>query len=719
MVRHNNLSSHHWLATLFLAFAMHSMAIAQEDDTEPRSQTPFSNPFGKFIKTPAPSRPAEPDPAPSSPNQESSGLGSFFMPLKSISNPFRPSSKRIENDFVPEVTPKPYREPFQDASNEFITKPAVAASPSQPQEKITRALNAAAAVEEPTSVAEGPKSEVVPPEQKTYAANPKIDTFDSKGTSRRVKTTTVSRTTERRPSESAPEEGKSVLATPAARTKPTRSDPPSPKAIPSSTNASGKFVKNSKSNRPEPTTPSNLGIDLHAPGLNLKLVGPDSILIGKPVPYELLATNEGQTSLNGLTIRLMVPAKVVIAESKVSEGNLQETSADESRGVLWEVKQLPAGSSHSLKIMIQTDQPQHFAMSLDWKIENPAIEIPIRVQQPQLILALEGPSEADFRKPQSYRLRVRNPGNATAEGVVVQLETQPNGSNEQVVGDLAPGSERVIEIELTFEQVGKVPVFAKAVSKTSNLEATRSIDVEVRRSLLIPTWDGPAEFYQGNTAEYTLTLENRGNIDALDNECRVELPTGFDVVSLPPRVSRQGSQLQWTIPRIAVGESSNWKFQFIMNQAGDQELAFESASSTGEPAKSTMQTKVDAVADLSLAVTDPISPAPVGKPVVYQITITNRGKKTAEDVFVIAQFSDGIEPIRIEGHSGQLVPGQVLFDNIPKIEPGQDLTLVITAEASRPGSHRFRAAVRCQGSEDDLLKEESTRYAATGTGSAK
>jgi hypothetical protein len=102
--------------------------------------------------------------------------------------------------------------------------------------------------------------------------------------------------------------------------------------------------------------------------------------------------------------------------------------------------------------------------------------------------------------------------------------------------------------------------------------------------------------------------------------------------------------------------------------------------------------------------------------VVYQITISNRGKKVAEDVFVIAQFSDGIEPTRIDGHSGKLVPGQALFDNIPKIEPGQELVLTVTAQASKPGTHRFRAAVRCQGSEDDLLKEESTRYAASSSG---
>ena len=99
----------------------------------------------------------------------------------------------------------------------------------------------------------------------------------------------------------------------------------------------------------------------------------------------------------------------------------------------------------------------------------------------------------------------------------------------------------------------------------------------------------------------------------------------------------------------------------------------------------------------------------------YEITITNRGRKTAEDVFVVAQFSEGIEPTRVDGHSGKLIPGQVLFDSIPKIQPNETIVLKVFAEAAKPGTHRFRASVKCQGSEDDLLEEESTRYTAAAT----
>ncbi|MBU6176068.1 MAG: hypothetical protein KGQ60_19855, partial [Planctomycetes bacterium] len=125
-------------------------------------------------------------------------------------------------------------------------------------------------------------------------------------------------------------------------------------------------------------------------------------------------------------------------------------------------------------------------------------------------------------------------------------------------------------------------------------------------------------------------------------------------------------------------------------------------------------TNVDSIVDLSLSVIDPPAPAPVGQLVFYEIEIKNRGKKIATNVDVVAQFSDGIEPVRLEGHTGRIVPGQVLFNTISSIGAGDKIVLRVAAEASKPGVHRFRAEVKCPGGEADLLQEESTRYLATG-----
>ncbi len=706
-------SNHPWMMVLSLVTLFALDASGQEDDRPTRRPISSAQSLGRFVNPTDPPRKAD-----NKPTRESKGLGGLFLPLKSFSNAFRSDSHDTNDEMPADMPQRPSREPFQSDTIEKPTRVDEVTNRAPRSEPI---INRASPPKTPRT--EEPANQTVPTpeaptknEPKIYAANPKPESIDSKGTSRRTKNPSVTAAMEK------------ISKSSRSEPSPTNNTPPAePNPVPSRS----KPIKTNESEKQNSTTPaitpvsrstrsikggqSNTGIDLHIPGLHLKMVGPDSILIGKAVPYELIASNEGRTDLEGLSVRILLPASVTVQDPTTSNGNVQSISEGTLSGLAWQVNQIPSGSSRSLKIMIRTEQPEHFALSLDWKLEGSAVELPVRVQQPQLILALEGPSEADFGRPQTFRLRVRNPGNATAEKVRVQLQAEPNGNNEELLGDLLPGTERILEVELTFQQAGKLPVLASAVSEASNLQASRSIDVDVRQARLVATWNGPEEFYQGNTADYTLTVENQGTIDALNNDCQVEIPAGMELVTLPPGITRTANTLRWNITKLAAGESSQWDFQFAMNQSGANRLKFKANSTSGEPTQSEFETKVDAVADLALAVDDPISPAPVGKPVVYQITITNRGKKAAEDVFVIAQFSEGIEPSKIEGHSGKLVPGQALFEPIPKIEPGQEIKLLITAEASKPGTHRFRAAVRCQGSEDDLLKEESTRYAASGT----
>jgi hypothetical protein len=90
--------------------------------------------------------------------------------------------------------------------------------------------------------------------------------------------------------------------------------------------------------------------------------------------------------------------------------------------------------------------------------------------------------------------------------------------------------------------------------------------------------------------------------------------------------------------------------------------------------------------------------------------VANRGSKAAENVRVLAQFSEGIEPLRIEGHAGRIVPGQALFDQLAQIAPKQTVTLKVICQASKNGVHRFRAAVQSPASQEDLLEEGSTRF---------
>ncbi len=464
---------------------------------------------------------------------------------------------------------------------------------------------------------------------------------------------------------------------------------------------------------PTPIAASLLRREMSVPGVKVTVNGPISILVDEEGSYEIVAKNEGTESLNGLIVRVAVPAQVTIGNVAVTDGVAHPDNDQEGNSIIWELEQLPGGSSKTATVKLKTPKAEHFALGVEWTVLPQNAEMKIEVHQPQLAIALEGPSEVTFGKPQIYRIRVRNTGNVDVKAISVSMSAEPYGVNQSEIGDIAAGSERVVEVELTFQQSGSLPIVATATSKISKLEVRSAIDVQVRQSELIATWLGPTEFYQGSVIDYELELSNIGSVPAMETHCMIQLPSGVDVVLLPPGAVRNGEFIKWEINRIDPQEKLTLPLRLSMSKIGDNQLVFTSQCSSSAETKAEFKTNIDAIADLHLTVVDPAAPAPVGQPVVYEVVIANRGKKLATDVEVIAQFSEGIEPVRVEGHTGRIVPGQAIFNSIPSIGPNDKLVLRIHAEASKPGVHRFRVEVKSKGSDTDLLEEESTRYLAT------
>ncbi len=470
---------------------------------------------------------------------------------------------------------------------------------------------------------------------------------------------------------------------------------------------------NNTSNTSSPIPTASMHHEMTVPGVKVTVNGPSSILVDEEGNYEVIAKNEGTEPLSGLIVRVAVPKQVAVGNVSVTDGAAHPDSDEDGNTVIWELGQIPAGSSKTAMIMLKTQKAEHFALGIEWTTLPQNAEMKIEVQQPQLAIALEGPSEVTYGKPQMYRIRVRNSGNADVKAISVAMTAEPYGSNQSDIGDIPAGGERIVEVELTFQQSGSLPIVATATSTISRVQARSAIDVQVQQSELVATWFGPAEFYQGSVVDYELELTNVGSIAALETRCSIKLPSGAEVVSLPPGATRSGDNIKWEIKKLDPQEKQTVPLELTFSKIGDNQLVFKGECGSSAETKAEFKTNIDAIADLHLTVVDPAAPAPVGQPVVYEIVIANRGKKMASDVEVIAQFSEGIEPVRVEGHAGRIVPGQAIFNSIPSIGPNDKLVLRIHAEASKPGVHRFRVEVKSKGSDTDLLEEESTRYLAT------
>ena len=85
---------------------------------------------------------------------------------------------------------------------------------------------------------------------------------------------------------------------------------------------------------------------------------------------------------------------------------------------------------------------------------------------------IKGPARAKLRKPVTYRVTVKNTGDATANGV--RLSIRGRGVSVKVPeGTIAPGRSRTVKVKVRFRKPGRIKATVKATAK--NAAATQAV----------------------------------------------------------------------------------------------------------------------------------------------------------------------------------------------------------------------------------------------------
>lgn len=451
------------------------------------------------------------------------------------------------------------------------------------------------------------------------------------------------------------------------------------------------------------------------PRVQVVLEGPKDLPVGTPADYQVVVRNDDRIDLEGLMLRLEVPKGVKVAKRQPSIGSVDfERQQDGSSMLTWQFEKLASGQRATAPVQFIAQDPRNFAVAMEWTLMPVFGDTNVSVKAPRLELALEGPSEVKYGIPHTYRLHLRNAGDAPAENVVVNLTAEAYGSSSSEIGTIEAGKQETVDIELTFNQKGTIKI-AAAANATGNLASNTAINVLVRKPELTAFIQAPQLVYHGNATKYLVQIRNSGDANADNLRASLELPAGATPASVPKGALLNGQVINWPVSNLPAGEAKQFEFYVNLKAEGQNVVKLSCFDGAGGVASANTSTLVQAVADLKLFVSDPVAPAPVGSEVVYELQITNRGSKAARDVRVIAQFSEGIEPNRGEGHSHRVMPGQVYFDPISAIGAGKTVKLKVAALAARGGTHRFRVEVRSAETEVKLVQEESTQYLETAS----
>ncbi len=448
------------------------------------------------------------------------------------------------------------------------------------------------------------------------------------------------------------------------------------------------------------------------------VAGPQRITVGRTVEYRVSLENKGDESARELTATIAVPAWAEVIDAVGSNGAVDRTSAaseSESNTIKWQLYELAPGAAQTLTLKLIPRSGRALQLGVAWDHAAVSSEATVQVEEPKLHMEITGPAEVLFGKSQRYTLTLSNPGTGDADEVSIEL-TPPGGDPaspvRHKVGSLAAGGTKSIELELTAREAGDLKMFAVAHA-AGDLRIETVKTVLCRKADLAVDWRGPDKNFAGAVATYYLRVRNPGTAQADQVAVELNLPAGAELVDASAGHAWDAGRrvVGWKPGSLAPNEERFMQFRCKLTQPGVNQLEAVAQTASGDLSDvKNLPVTIEALADLKLVVSDPQGVIPVGDEATYEIKVQNRGLTAARGVNVTAMFSEGIDPINVEGGQHEIRDGRVSFRPIDTLPAGAEAVLRIHAKATAAGTHVFRAEVNCDDLDTKLAAEETTRF---------
>jgi uncharacterized repeat protein (TIGR01451 family) len=463
------------------------------------------------------------------------------------------------------------------------------------------------------------------------------------------------------------------------------------------------------------TPPADNRFSLTSPAIQVETFGPQSIGIHKKSQFKIVARNNSSVDAERVTVSISMPTWVRLEGINATTGRKESGEDQKSSRVLWNLDRLSGNSTQTITVDVVPTKAERFDLQVEL-IQQPRNGLAqVDVTEPRLEMKIVGPSEVLYGETAIYQVTVRNPGTGRAEGVSVMLP-EALGGERATLGDIGPNEEKNFRVELLARTAGALDL-ATTATAAGNLQTSSAKQILVRRAALTTTIKGPPAKYAGTIGVYEIEIRNTGDATARDVVAALALPNGVKYVEGIEAVDNVDSGLRWSLGTLDSGDVRNYRVALQLE--GDGKVQFElGARAAGDIASvGQVATVIETLEDVVLSIDEPKGPQPTGEEIEYTIHVRNRGSRAANNLNLVMNFSDGIEPTSASGHQFQLGAGQVIFKAIEKIAAGEEVVVKVQAKAAAPGTHIFRAQLTGENEETREMSEGTTRFYGDQTSS--
>jgi uncharacterized repeat protein (TIGR01451 family) len=287
------------------------------------------------------------------------------------------------------------------------------------------------------------------------------------------------------------------------------------------------------------------------PSIILKKCGPAEALLNESLNFQLTVTNTGPVEVTGVTVTDYLPDGLEHASGK--------------KQLFWQVGTLAPGECRTVEYAATARKSGRWCNKA---VANAAgglsanAESCVTIAEARLTLAKTGPAQRYVNLPAAYQITVTNAGTMRLTNVVLNDPVPPettfvsathggqlaDNQVHWVIGELAPGEARTVDVVLRARDSGRVCNRATATADrglTAQAEAcTEFVGVSALLLELVDT-DDPVEV--GGETSYVILVRNQGTIPATGVRIDVQVPEQMAVVRVtgPADHRKEGQRIEF------------------------------------------------------------------------------------------------------------------------------------------------------------------------------
>ena len=449
---------------------------------------------------------------------------------------------------------------------------------------------------------------------------------------------------------------------------------------------------------------------VQTPHLTLQKVLPEEVVINQPATIKTVVQNTGNSAAKNVTITDKVPQGTRLlstipdavttpdGELRWSVGNLEPNMQ-----LIIEMKVLPLreGEIGSVASVNYTGEASGR----------------IVVTRPMLKVVVNAPSEVKLGETAQVEVVISNPGTAAVTNIVV-VNHVPEGLYHQ--------TGRIIENNTGLSlkpRESKRLILPLVCTGPGNLEnhvvVTADGDLMVEDKTMIrasaPELDleivGAKTRFLEQKSDYKLVVANKGNASAYNVALELALPQAVQFISTNQSgvYEPKTHTVHWALEELPPQEAGEITLLVMPMQKGEHSLQFIGTGENNLKAEAVQPISIDGIAAITFEIVGDSNLVELGKDVAYEIRVTNRGTRSAENVKVGATLAEGMSFVKAEGGRYQSNGGIVQFETIPQLNAKGEKVYRLSARCQAEGDHRIKVQIISDDLRLPITKEESTR----------